>query len=137
MDLPESDTVHYHSTHSDAALWAYNQSLISCCSSNNVYVAIEEWIACRCDGNCTYELPTGLSVQATRNETLSYCDELKADQALLKGALDQCDPQGDCPQPEELPAVGTSSNDDNSGGAASNAVFPLTLLGLLLIIGLF
>lgn len=137
LNLTESDTVHYHSTHSDAALWMYNQSLISCCSANNVYVAIEEWVACRCNGNCTYELPTGFSEQATRNETLAYCDELKADQILLKSALDQCDPQGNCPQPGELPAVGTDGGDNTSGGAASHPLFTLTLLGLLLTIGLF
>lgn len=133
LNLTESETVHYHSTHSDAALWSYNQGLISCCSANNVYVAIEEWIACRCDGNCTSELPTGLSRQATRNETLVYCDELKADQVLLKTAVDECDPQGDCPQPKELPAVGSG---DTSGGSSSSNVFVVSLLGVLSIIGL-
>lgn len=136
LDLPESDIVHYHATHSDAALWAYDQNLISCCSANNVYVAIEEWIACRCDGNCTYELPTGVSEQATRNETLSYCDDLKADQELLKSTLDQCDPQGKCPAPAELPPVGSTTT-RGSGATASGTVRIVTLVGLLLTIGLF
>jgi hypothetical protein len=132
LNLTESDKVHYHSTYSDAALWTYNQGLISCCSANNVFVAIEEWVACRCDGNCTFELPTGLSIQATRNETLLYCDELKADQLLLKSAVDECDAQGDCPQPEELPPVGTGA----SGGSSSSNVFVVSLLGVISIIGL-
>jgi hypothetical protein len=136
LDLPESNTVHYHSTHSDAALWAYEQSLISCCSAFNVYVAIEEWIACRCDGNCTYDLPTGLSEPATRNETLSYCDELKEDQASLQSALAQCDALGECPLPEELPPKGTTLTGTGSV-AYSNSVSVLTLLGLMLMIRLF
>jgi len=137
LDLPESDNVHYHSTYSDAALWAYEQSLISCCSAYNVYVAIEEWTACRCDGNCTYDLPTGVSEQTKRDETLSYCDDLKADQALLKDTLDQCDAQGECLVPDELPAFGTKDMNDKSGAAASCTVCVVSLLGLLFTIGLF
>lgn len=130
LDLPESETVHYHNTHANAALWAYDQNLISCCSANNVYVAINEWVTCRCDGNCTYELPTGISEPATRNETLAYCDEVKADQATLKETLDQCDAQGDCPLPEELPPRGTSRTSGAASGTTS--VFVVTLLGVAL-----
>ena len=137
LDLPESDVVHYHSTHADAALWVYNQKLISCCSAQNVHGAIEEWIACRCDGMCNYELPTGVSVPATRNETLAYCDTLKADQALLQTTIDTCEPEGGCPQPEGLPAFGngTSSSSSSSSDAATNACHaPSVLLGLLLLL---
>ena len=131
LDLPESSTVHYHSTYSNATLWAYEQNLISCCSANNVYVAIDEWFACRCDGNCTYELPTLVSEQATRDETMAYCDQIKADQVALKDTVEQCDAQANCPMPEVLPPKGTKRGFD-SGGAASGSVGMIALLGLIL-----
>ena len=103
LDLPESDTVHYHRTHADAAIWALDRGLISCCSAHNVYLAINEWVECRCDGICPEAgLNTGFVDLATRNETLAYCEELRNDQKVLLGVVDECDPGGDCPNHAEV-----------------------------------
>ena len=103
LDLPESDTVHYHRTHAEAAIWAFDRGLISCCSAHNVYLAINEWVECRCDGICPEAgLNTGFVNLATRNETLAYCEELRNDQKVLLGVVDECDPGGDCPNHAEV-----------------------------------
>lgn len=101
IDLNEGDfegRVHYHKTHSNAALWLLEKGLISCCSANHVYQAVDEFITCRCDGgDCgTHGLPTGISVKATRSDTLDYCSVMKADQELLKVKTDEC--PVDCPR---------------------------------------
>lgn len=137
LDLPESDKVHYHSTHSDATLWAYEKGLISCCSASNVYAAVDEWVTCRCDGNCTKCLPTGVNEPATRNETLAYCEQVKTDQALLKSTVDQCDAAGACPAPEELSPLGMCRGSGASVIAFSRSAGIVTLFGLLLSISLF
>jgi len=122
LDLPESDVVHYHKTHSNATEWALMSNLISCCSANNVYAAVQEWVACRCDGTNCDALPTGVSIQATREETLSYCEEVKIDQALLKQQLDICDPQGECRDRSAItttPSTNVNSSSSNQPTATS------------------
>jgi hypothetical protein len=134
LNLTESDSVHYHKTHSDATLWAFKQGLIRCCSAFNVYTAVQEWVDCRCDGVCDYELPTGVSEQATREETLAYCENVKADQALLNETIAECDADGACPVPSELPTPGVESNSGASALVAGSVV--TTILAFLLVIGL-
>jgi hypothetical protein len=133
LNLTESDKVHYHKTYSDAALWAFQQGLINCCSAANVHVAVQEWVTCRCDGVCDYELPTGVTEQATREETLAYCQDVKADQALLNETINECDPEGTCPIPKKLLIAGSGSG---AGDVFSVSVVTTTL-GLLLANGLF
>lgn len=136
LNLTESDKVHYHKTYSDAASWAFQQGLISCCSAANVHVAVQEWITCRCDGVCDYELPTGVTEKATREETLVYCQDIKADQSSLNKTISECDPESACPIPEKLPVAGSSSG----AGGAVDFIFVrvlTTTLGLFLAIGLF
>jgi hypothetical protein len=134
LNLTESDNVHFHKTHSDAALWAFQQELISCCSAFNVYKAVQEWVDCRCDGVCEYELPTGVSEQATREDTLAYCENVKADQALLNETIAKCNADGACPAPSELPALG--SNPDSGASALVPGSVVTVILGFLLVIGL-
>jgi hypothetical protein len=134
LNLTESDSVHYHTTHSDAASWAFQQKLISCCSAFNVYTAVQEWVDCRCDGVCEYELPTGVSEQATREETLAYCKNVKADQFLLNKTIAECDADGACPVPTELPPFVSNPDSGASPHVAGSAV--TTILGFLLVIGL-
>ena len=100
-DLNEGDfdgRVHYHTSHSDAALWLLEIGLISCCSATVVHQAVEEFIACRCDGgDCgTHGLPTGVATKATRSDTVEYCATMKADQELLRVKVDEC--PVDCPR---------------------------------------
>eukprot|EP00562_Extubocellulus_spinifer_P035751 CAMPEP_0178703776 /NCGR_PEP_ID=MMETSP0699-20121125/13762_1 /TAXON_ID=265572 /ORGANISM="Extubocellulus spinifer, Strain CCMP396" /LENGTH=536 /DNA_ID=CAMNT_0020350949 /DNA_START=182 /DNA_END=1792 /DNA_ORIENTATION=+ len=98
LDLPESEKVHYHRTHSEAAIWSLEKGLISCCSASKVHYAVNEWMDCRCEGICPEDgLNTGVSVQTTKNETLAYCEELEVDQKALLDAVDQCDPERECP----------------------------------------
>jgi len=105
LNLPESDRVHYHRTHAEAAVWALDKELISCCSAHNVYFAINEWIECRCHGICPEGgLNTGFVDLATRNETLAYCGELRKDQKDLLAVVDECDPGGECPNHAEVDA---------------------------------
>ena len=104
LDLPESEKVHYYRTYSDAAMWAFRKQLISCCSASNVFYAIDEFVACRCDGNVCPEqgLTTGISEKASRNETLEFCEELRIDQVELSKLVDKCDPRGQCPLHGEI-----------------------------------
>ena len=108
LNLPEGDKVHHFRTYSDAALWSLERDMISCCSASNVLYAIEEWIACRCNGDCPVNglgPPGGVSEKATRVETLVYCNDLEADRVPLQEAVMSCDPEEKCsnPKPFEKP----------------------------------
>ena len=85
LNLPESDKVHYFSTHSNATLWALQHDMISCCSATNVHKAVQEWHKCRCDGQCptNHTLPTGVATKATRTETIMYCKDVQQSQEQL------------------------------------------------------
>ena len=98
LDLPEGGRVHYHRTHSEAATWALGRGFISCCSAAGVFGAVDEWIRCRCgDGVCPeMGLSTGVTANATRADTLGYCEELRADQEVLLAELERCDPKRLC-----------------------------------------
>lgn len=127
LDLPESEKVHYHRTHSEAAIWSLEKNLISCCSASNVHYAVNEWMDCRCEGICPEGgLNTGVSEQTTKNETLAYCVELRADQKTLLDAVDQCDPEGECP----LQIVVSNSANVLSRGRSSYILLGATI-GLL------
>jgi len=139
LDLPESDIVHYHRTHAEAAIWALDKELISCCSAHNVYFAINEWVDCRCNGTCPEGgLNTGFVDPASRNETVAYCDELQKDQNDLLKVVDECDPGGECPNHAEVEfsaatkAARSAAWGNRSGGCplAAGALLSLFLLAL-------
>eukprot|EP00567_Pseudictyota_dubia_P007443 CAMPEP_0197439058 /NCGR_PEP_ID=MMETSP1175-20131217/5879_1 /TAXON_ID=1003142 /ORGANISM="Triceratium dubium, Strain CCMP147" /LENGTH=547 /DNA_ID=CAMNT_0042968889 /DNA_START=52 /DNA_END=1695 /DNA_ORIENTATION=+ len=112
LTLSEGDyngAVHFHKTHSDAALWALNRGLLSCCSAESVHHAVAEWAACRCEpeeGNnatssCAYNdtipPPTGpYHTPETRASARAYCADVESDQKALAAGIALCDPSGGC-----------------------------------------
>jgi len=104
--------VHFHKTHSNAAAWALDRGLISCCSAGAVYNAVAEWAACRCEGtvevcayNETFPPPTGPYYRpSVRDAARAYCADVATDQAALASKISTCDPLG----------IGSSSNPDTS-----------------------
>ena len=94
LHLPESDKVHYHTTHSDAAAWLLKKDLLSCCWAKRVYEVGNEWYECRCpgggEGGCDGDLPTGVNEEATKEKTLAYCEDVEKHQLVLLGLLERC-----------------------------------------------
>ena len=75
-------------THVDAAAWALRKGLIACCFAGGIVDAVESWVACRCDGQCSAEDRDRLPKSgARRNETVAYCALVRTDLAALRAQV--------------------------------------------------